>query len=103
MNDAEHDAQVRFKVLEEIIIEAARSGGITREVVDRVVERLQDEADGCVRGQPRDAATYAWFLGMKMDGQTRQEYRAEFRRKQIRERTALIERATRRDGGNDPE
>lgn len=103
VNDAEHDAQVRFRVLEEIIIEAARSGGITREVVDRVADRLEDDATGIARGHSRDIATWAMHIAMSVHGQTRQEYEAEFRRKQIRERTALIERAARRDGGNDPE
>lgn len=101
MNDEDHDARIRLKVLEAIIVEAARSGGLTREVVNRVADRLDDEASGITRGDRRDVATWAMVLALDVHGQTQQERDAEFRRKQIRERTAILARDAERDGGNE--
>jgi hypothetical protein len=97
------NAFAREQVLEAIIIEAVKSGIIPRAVMERVVDRLTREAEGCVSGRTYEIALYAQCLLANLDGQNRSEYEADYRRRQMRERTAYFERRakTKSDGGND--
>lgn len=95
------DAEIRLDVIEAILIEMARSDSGARAAFNRAVDGLIQQADGCVQGHPRDVATWANYLAMGVDAPALSEIEAQYRRKQMVERTAYYARKAGSDGGND--
>lgn len=99
------DDDLRLEFLDALVGELIRSGVITEEMTERLADRMESYArhyDGNSR-QLRYArmAEHARTMVAQANQMTEVEFAADFRRKQIRERTAMLE--CDRNGGNPPE
>jgi hypothetical protein len=83
----------------DMIVELARSGAIPREVLERMTDTDDTRDNSVTMAKGRMAATV--LLESSMPVRSRRAGEADFRRRQMRERTAMIERQA--DGGNEPD
>lgn len=104
MDDAADDFRSRLLMLEEVVRALYRSGALTDDMLSDVDLRLSIEADEA--GGEKTAEAYAVAAQMarmlpieaSQSATAASDMRADFRRQQMRERTALINQP---DGGND--
>lgn len=102
----EHSAEARWLLTDAIFQELARAGVLTDEMCERVARRFEaearEQADPGRREMHTTIAMSARAIPIRASAPSGSDVRADYRRRQIVERTErLAAKAARRDGGKE--